>query len=231
MAYSIVNDFVGFQPIAFWNAPDTTQRHQLGMVVAGQDPFWGGGEFMYVKFGGTVAQGNVVVWDSAFSATTCPNTANMGRPVGVAVYAATANQFGWVQLSGQMVTSVTASVAAGTGVGITGAGTLGAITAGKQILNAVSGAPSTQTVVKANTVTQSGSTIIKPSNHDGWFVGAALSGTGIPGGTTVASLDPDGRTVVMSAAATASGSVSVTGTYTGFIVMTADRPFAQGQIL
>ena len=47
-------------------------------------------------------------------------------------------------------------------------------------------------------------------------------------------IDPDNRTVTISNAATATGSVTVTGTRNDgtnfFNVVTIDRPFAQGQV-
>jgi hypothetical protein len=66
-------------------------------------------------------------------------------------------------------------------------------------------------------------------------VGLPISGTGIPAATTIASIDPNNFTVTMSANATASGSVSVTGTYNDgasnfWNVVASDRPFAQGQV-
>jgi hypothetical protein len=70
------------------------------------------------------------------------------------------------------------------------------------------------------------------------FLGAALSGTGIPASTVVAGLDPDGKTVYMGSAigtvgdktATASGSVTVTATFTGYSIAHIESPFSQGAI-
>ena len=63
-------------------------------------------------------------------------------------------------------------------------------------------------------------------------VGVAVTGTGIPASTTITAIDPDNRTVTMSANATATGSVSVTGTYNDatifYNVVTVNRPGAQG---
>jgi len=217
----------------FFFAPDTTQRQALGSIIGAVDPFWGGGEFIYLKANGTIAQGNLVQWDAAPGgplATALANTANVGRPTAVAMAAMVTGNFGWFQIGGYAAVSATASVAAGTTFGITGAGTVGANTAGKQILNAVSAQASATTVVKANTQLVSGSVKGYATNTDGWFVGVALSGTGVQGGATLATLDPDGRTFTMSATASATGSVSVTATYTGFIIAAINRPFVQGAI-
>jgi hypothetical protein len=66
----------------------------------------------------------------------------------------------------------------------------------------------------------------------------ALSGTGIPASTVVAALDPDGKRIYMGSAiatidklATATGSITLTGTYTGFGSGLINNPFAQGAIL
>lgn len=231
MAYANINGIIGNQPLSFYNVPDTTQRFALGAILTGSDNVWGGGAFIYLKAGGTINMGNLVVWDATGSATQLANTANQGRSVAAAIYPMTSGQYGWFVLSGQVPVSCTASVAAGTTFGITGAGTVGANSAGKQILNAVSVAASTNTVVKANVSTQSGSNILRLTNPaDGWFYGLTLSGTGLPGTGTITSISPDGLTVTMSSNATATGTVSVTGTYTGFILAQLNAPFAQGAI-
>ena len=147
------------------------------------------------------------------------------------MYPMASGDYGWFCVDGEVPVAVTASVAAGTTVGLTGAGTVGAVTDGKQILSAVSSLASTGTVAKANTTTVSGSNILRLSiPADGWFYGIALSGTGIAASTTVTGISEDGRTVTMNNNATASGSVTVTGTYTGFIKLQMMHPFVQGQV-
>ena len=174
--------------------------------------------------------GSLVVWDLNGNAVAVPNTANTGRPVAAAMFPMVAGQFGWFQTEGQAAISATASVAAGVTFGITAAGQVGANSAGKQILSSASAAPSTTTVVKANALTVSGSNVITVPNSDGWFVGVTVSGTGIPASTTITGISPDGRVVTLSANATASGVVSLTGTYTGFIIAQLSSPFVQGAI-
>lgn len=218
------------QPISFWNAPDTTARVQVGTIVDAVSSTFGGGEFIYLTCASTIAQGNLCTYSEGV-AVAVANTANTGAPVVVALYPMTTGQYGWFAISGRVPVSVTASVAAGVTFGLTGAGTVGAVTNGKQILNAKSLQPSTNTVVKSNVNTTSGSTRLRVSGgSEGWFYGLALSGTGIAGGATIAGFSSDGRDVIMSAAATASGSVSVTGTYTGFILAQVNSAFVQGQV-
>jgi hypothetical protein len=227
--YACQFDYIGVQSPNFWFVPDTTQRVPLGTLISAADPFWGGAEFVYGQATGTISAFNLCSYQGAQQFTALANTANTGRSVAVALAALTVGQFGWFYVYGaQVPVTVTASVAAGTTFGITGAGTAGANTAGKQILNAVSSAPSSTTVVKANVQTTNGSAILVTQGYDGWFPGVALSGTGISG--TVLSVSPDGRTVTASANATATGSISATGTYTGFILAEINRPLAQGAI-
>ena len=230
MAFANINANIGNQPVSFYNDPDSTQRHVLGREISGADPYWGGGKFIYLKAGEAISMGELNVWDKDFNATNVPNTANTGRPVAAAIYPMASGDYGWFCVEGEVPVAVTASVAAGTTFGLTGAGTVGAVTNGKQILNAVSVLASTGTVAKANTTTVSGSNVLRLSDPaDGWFYGIALSGTGIAANTTVTGISEDGCTVTMNNNATASGSVTVTGTYTGFIKAQLSRSFVQGQ--
>ncbi|PRF91659.1 hypothetical protein C6Q23_10020 [Burkholderia multivorans] len=227
--------------------PDNIKRHPLGAQITFDDPYWGGGEAMYLAIPTSTALkvGEVVVWDVNNSVIDVPNTANLGMPVALALNANNADannvQYGWFLVSGQGVALSTASVAAAAQIGIAAAGKLGAVSAGKQILNCRVEAPATTTVAKANTQTTNGSPLLRVANADGWFVGMALSGTGIPASTSVGAISADGRTVTMvqtgtttAQNATASGSVTVTGTYndgTNFWnVLAINAPFAQGQI-
>lgn len=234
---------IGSQPIGNFFAPDTTQRQPLGAVVSANDPFWGGGEFIYLQANGTIKQGAAVTWNAAlgFLGINLPNTANQAVSVAFAIYPMTTGQFGWFKLSGQIVANCTASVAAGAQVGITAAGQLGATSAGKEIEGANCTQAATATITKANSTTQNGSNQLRVSNSDGLFVGLPISGTGIPASTYIGAISSDGRTISMTASdlataanATASGSTTVTGTMndgtTFYNVLYADRPFAQGRI-
>lgn len=230
MTWTTFEDTLGLPRVGDMSNTTKADAIQLGTIVRFTDPYWGGGEFIYLKANGTINNGNLVTWDLSNFATAVPNTANLGVPVASAVGASVSGAFGWFQISGQAYISTTASVAAGTGFGLTGAGTVGALTAGKQIVNAVSRAPGTTTVVKTNVGTVNGSNVITPAaGADGWFVGATMSGTGISG--TITSISPNGKEVTLSANASATGLISATATYTGFIIASMDRPLAQGQIV
>lgn len=230
---------IGNQPVGNFFIPDSTQRQPLGSPISVTDPYWGGQELIYVSFPASTALsvGTAVVVDSAYSATSVPNTANLGQSVLFvlnAVPSVAAVQYGWVINAGRFPAWSGASVAANAQIGITAAGKLGAVAAGKEILGAKVQLAATTTVAKT-AQTKSNSNMLSVSVTDGWFVGLPVTGTGIPASTTITALDPDNRTVTISANATASGSVTVTATYndagTNFWnVLYASRPFAQGAI-
>lgn len=223
-----------------------------GAIIPGYDNYWGGAEFQYCLFSTTVAAWSACTIKPAlansrfgFVASAVANTANQSRPLGVAIQQMAAGQYGWVVVSGLRPVLCGASIAADTPLGITGAGQLGASSAGKEIENMVSVLPATTTVVK-NALVLAGSPIIQFTGNntiDGVFVGCALSGTGIPANAVCQNIDPDGRRIFMSTGpgvagaalnATASGGVAVTATYndgTNFYnVVQSSRPFCQGRI-
>lgn len=234
---------VGTQSIQSLNAVDTTQRHPLGFMVDAYDPYWGPGRFIYAVAGGTINQFGVCALSSVYNSTTkrwdltanhVANTANLGTSVGVAMLAATVGQFMWIMLQGVTPIKSGASVAADTAFGITAAGTVGANSAGKQILNARIQAAATTTVAKANCVGVSGASVIQVPDSDGWFVGAYLSGTGVGTNAVVTAIATDGRSVTVSVVNSAAISGTVTATYNNatifYNVAALFQPFAQGAI-
>jgi len=241
MTYSVVNGTVGTPQISPFNLPDTTARVLPGTILDAVDPYWGGAEFIYCKAAGSIRQFGLVVLTPSFAsgqvvynATEVPNTANLGRTVGVAMTIATSGQFIWVCISGVVPVNSSAAVAADTTFGIAAAGQGGANSAGKQILNARVVVASTQTVAKAGCTANSGSTRLLVPSADGWFIGAYLSGTGIAAATTVSDIDPSGTIVTLSTATTAAVAGTVTATYNNatvyYNIAHINRPFAQGAI-
>lgn len=234
---------VGNLPINSNYSNETAQKAVLGSRVFADDPYWGGGEFVYCRATAALVQFALVIltasFDSTnkkwlFDATPCPNTANLGIAVGVAMTkCSAAGEFCWVKVAGITPINGTASVAAGTAFGITAAGQVGAVADGKQICGARVVAAATTTVAKTLCVAHSGSTKLRVPNADGWFVGAYLSGTGIDSGTTVAAISPDGTEVTLSTATTAKVSGTVTATYNNstvfYNVVNLNHAFAQGQ--
>lgn len=218
-------NFAGPTPFNDWFVPDTTQRHPLGMQLEAYDPFWGYGVFQYIKSNDAILKGSLVVvgTPSTYLGTLLPNTASLGVPFGVAMAPMASGVFGWIQLVGNAVYKTNATVAADATVGIGAAGILGAYSTLKGMVNVhnLKAATATATVTA---VTTNGTGILTTGGYDGFFIGMALSGTGIPASTVVAKLDPDGRTIYTGSAigtlgdknSTASGSITLTGTYTGF---------------
>jgi hypothetical protein len=137
-------------------------------------------------------------------------------------------------VSGLTPVNGTASVAADTSFGITAAGQIGAVAAGKQILNARIVTAATQTVTATAIEGVSGSSLIRLSNVDGFFVGCYLSGTGVGASAICQAVDQNAKTITASVANSATVTGTVTGTYNNatifYNVAKLNRPFAQGAI-
>lgn len=242
--YSAANPQMGYPiPQLSGQVVDTTPRLQPGFMQSFVDPWWGFGEFLYARAAGSIRAFGVCVMTPVFDSslnsyrydvTEVPNTANLGRSVCVSQKAMVSGDYGWFCMTGLTPVNCNASVAADTTFGIAAAGQGGANSAGKQLLGARVIAAASTTVAKANCQNLNGSTALQVPNSDGWFVGAYLSGTGVAAGATVSAISPDGRTVTMSAASTASIAGTVTATYNNatvyYNVAYINRSFAQGAI-
>lgn len=254
---SIITPYAGSQPVG--NSNNNTNgglavevatatsgyvpQIPVGTVVSVVDPYWGGQELIRLAIPTSttaILVGTLACWNSNFEYVITPNTANLGQPVGASMSAVPLNatyvQYAWFVIGGKAPVLCGASVAADTAFGITAAGKGGAIANGKQVVNARVRTAATATVAKANTITRSGSNVYQVQNTDGWFVGLPLSGTGVAASTVITGIDPDGRTVTVNNNATATGSVTVTGTYNDgssnyWNTVIMNRPFAQGQIV
>ena len=239
--FSAIEGFAGTQPFNDWFTPDTVQRHVLGTCVKAVDPFWGMGEFVYLKApnDATVIKGSLVTWNELFVSVLLPTTAGQGFSFGVAMAPAIANTFYWAQISGYSIMKQTSDVAADVACAVAGTGLVGALANGKQLCNARvrKAAAATKTVTAS--VPNNSSYLVCPAGYDGLFLGMALSGTGIAASTVVAGLDPDGKKVYLGSAigtigdklTTAAGSITLTGTFTGYLGVVINRPFAQGQVV
>lgn len=107
MAYTITDTTIGLQAIA---VTDTVQNHKLGTIVRAEDPIYGAGEFMYLKGVASTAVGSWVTINLD-DGTTALLAANAIGPVGVAMSANVASQYGWYQISGKAVGKALASYA------------------------------------------------------------------------------------------------------------------------
>lgn len=222
---------------------DTTQNFPFGTTVRAYEPVQGAGEFIYLQGVASTVVGDLVNYN-AFTGVTTRNigTAITALPLAFAMAPTVANLFGWYQISGVAVAANNGTAAAGkayqvsAAVQITSTATAGMqISGGCQILVANS-----TTFTKACT-TRNGSTELLVPNMDALFVGLPVSGTGIPGATTIAAgvnNGPSGRStsagssgsVILNNAATADGTVTVTFTRTNYSLVGGQRYWAQGAI-
>ena len=205
---------------------------------------WGQAELIYVSStqAAVITPGTIVVQDKNFRiapSAVAATQANTGQPLLVALsnfqIGSTTEQYGWALRRG--VCPVQFSVAATTGRVF--AGTAGKATptaaAGVQILNAQTLIAGATTFTKTGT-TKNGQSLVKFGSVSGMYVGQAISGTGIPASSVISAIDPSGTGVYIGSAigtlvtATASGSVTVTLTNTGYGIVQWDYPFYQGQI-
>lgn len=139
MTFYATEAFVVEQPIA---DTSTTAKHALGTIVRAKDSTYGQGEFIYLLGVASTVVGSVVKWNATTYQTallTVANGKNKGVPVGVAMSANVASQYGWYQISGNAVVKKT-SVAVTPQVPIFISATDGRIkvlaSAGQQILGA-----------------------------------------------------------------------------------------------
>ncbi|MGH2375670.1 MAG: hypothetical protein ACRDIC_19645 [bacterium] len=230
--YAPTSNIYAGQPVAEFFDPDTTQRHALGTIVQAVDPFWGLGEFVYQKAAVAFAQrGRLCTVDATETngMIDMPNTANLAYPLYWNLAAMAINEFGWFQSVGNIPAQTANSIAAGVAAGHV-AGTLATNAAGKQVQGIKVIFASTKTFGKTNSITENGSKQIKVPDYNGWFVGIPLTGTGVGASALVTALNPNGREVSVDVASTASGTVTVTGTYTGFLWVYADHCTSQGAI-
>lgn len=236
--FAALSPVLGTQPFNDWFVPDTTARHPLGVVIPAVDPYWGYGEFMYVKSNDTIIKGSLVTYDEAYTGTLLPSTALQGFPFGVAMAPMTAGKYGWIQISGTAVYKTNATVAADAAVAVATNGVAGTNASGKQLVNVRNRISATGTKTTTANVQAGQTAIVCPQGYDGFFLGMALSGSGIVASTVVAALDPDGKRIYTGSAIgttgdknpTSSGSFTLTGTYTGYGAAVISRPFAQGAI-
>jgi len=110
-----------------------------GKVISAYDPIYGGGEFIFLKGVASLAVGDVVSYNALTGVTTrWAGAANTGLPLAVAIIALTASQWGWFQISGNAVVTVSGTVAVGDAAFFNATASLKtAAVAGKQVLNCV----------------------------------------------------------------------------------------------
>lgn len=227
--YAVTSHFAGNQPIDLYT-PSTSQLHPLGMEIAAIDPnFFGGGKFVYgIAAAAMTSIGRLNFMTYQYAATDIPNTANTGFGICANTAVMAISTYGWFQVSGLIPVQTAASVAIAAAVGIGAAGQAGTNSAGKQILGARVVQPSTYAPTYT-AFTRNGSPIVDVSNSAGLVPGLTVTGTGISG--TIVSIDPSQRTIKLSANATATGAITLTATWTNFLLLwVPSGAFVQGAI-
>jgi hypothetical protein len=160
MSYTPTTPLLGIQPIA---VTSTTANHPLGTIIEASDPTYGGGEFIYLLgvistvVGSVVTYGGISTSTPTWQTTLAPSTANLAKPLAVAMSANVASQYGWYQIAGNAVAATNGTLASGpAAVYLAGSGQLTSTQAnGKQVVNAINvsatGTPATaQAIVEIN---------------------------------------------------------------------------------
>jgi len=213
----------------------------LGQRVQAYDSFWGSGEFIFLKFATVstlVEFGSVVIWDNNFllAKSAAADSHVQGRPFGILATRFPSNTgvgsttpfYGWVMLAGMIpatfsVAATAGAVYQGTAGNLTPTANTGAGVLGLHTMLAATAA------ITKTVTTQNGSNRLQVPSKDGLYPGVAVSGTGLSG--TVLSLDSGkNNEVILSANASATGTVTATFTDTGFGRVMLEQPHFQGQI-
>lgn len=146
MTYRITApQLIGAQPIA---DTSTTKNHPLGTRIRAVDETYGEGEFIYLAGAANTAVGTWVTYNQDDNSTTLL-AANAIGPVGVAMSANVASQYGWYQIFGKAIgKALTAYADNGLVYATSTAGSIDdAVVAGDRVKNALGasavGTPST----------------------------------------------------------------------------------------
>lgn len=160
MTWRIVDPIVGTQRI---DETSTVQNHPIGKIVRAKDETYGEGEFIYLLGVASTAVGSLVTYNTVSGTTALAAVgSNLPRPIGVAMSANVASQWGWYQISGISVMKKTATVslAANAAVGVLTTGLVAKTGSGKEIngalvavvASAASGRTTVQVVIQRPTM-------------------------------------------------------------------------------
>jgi len=137
MAYTIAENALLGQA---FHETSTKKAHELGTIMRGKDPTYGGGEFVYLLGVANTLVGSAVVYDAASHQTTlAPVGSTLPRPVAFSLSANPAGSYGWYQISGMAAAAKAAATtfAAGAAVGIAATGLVAGTAAGQEISGAL----------------------------------------------------------------------------------------------
>lgn len=174
MAYVVTDDQLGFVDLYLADpvGPGALQLsgsaiaygrfNNPGIELRAYDPNLGGGTFVFVKAAAAITAGAFVELTQAVtagfrydvSAQPWAGAVNTGKPLGVAVAALAIGQFGWVQVQGLAIATVSGAPAAGGAAFWQAAGVVSPTTvASKAVLNAQFASAVSQTVGSGTSAT------------------------------------------------------------------------------
>jgi hypothetical protein len=212
-----------------------------GAMVRATDPVWGECWFQLAYGLASLQIGEAVTFGAAY-AVTRPVAATKGV-IGISMSANTdPTALSWYCVQGQVPVRLLAAAA---NLPLYTSATAGSLTTTVVATQGVTGAFAltalAATIGTKSVGTVNGSPILAVPNLDGLYVGAGVTGTGIPGGTTISALGVGGQmlgsqgpmagTVQLSANCTATG--QVTGTFAhgaAFATGTLQFPIAVGAV-
>lgn len=99
---------------------ETTETFPTGTIVRGMDLNLGGGEFMYVRAAAAIPAGSMVELTSALASGKLTTKAQiwqaaaaLTKNLGVALVALETDEYGWIQVQGNAIVTVSGSVVVG----------------------------------------------------------------------------------------------------------------------
>lgn len=152
-------DTVGPGPLNLTGGTGSGRQNFYLQEVVGYDPNLGAGTFEYMRFSGTIAAGTVCEKTPSISngqiitnATAWAGTALTGRGLCVALSSGTVGQFGWFQVQGNAITTVSGAPTAGNAVYWQAAGVVSpTAVASKQMVNSWFATAVSQTIGQGST--------------------------------------------------------------------------------
>lgn len=135
--WSPIEQQAGLQKIA---DTSTVQNHPLGTIIRAKSNTYGAGEFIYLKGVASTVVGSVVEWALVTGATVLAAVGgSQPVPIGIAMSANVANQFGWYQIGGVAIVrkQCTVCMVAGVAVGVLSTGLIAGTGSAKEVQGAV----------------------------------------------------------------------------------------------
>lgn len=225
---------------ALADLPPNFKMPYPGLTVSGFDPIFGHADFMLVFGVASALVGDAMLYTPPGYLTVRAVAATRGL-LGISMAANTSTtSLSWLGIRGALPVRVATAVVAGVNMSLTAtAGALDdAVTANQQIDGAFVGSiASSATITTTTAQTVNTSTDVAVNSIDGMFVGATVTGTGIPASTTITAIGYGGQFpglaspvayhITLSAAATATGTITLTVTTgTGFCIGAFNAPSA-----